>query len=335
MSEAPSIPSVVRKLRSGHRRTLAEMISVVESSAPSDIEFARTLIVELSGNKQSPTRRIALSGVPGVGKSSMIEALGMYYVSRGDRVAVLTIDPTSHRSGGSVLGDIVRMPLLSAQPNAFIRSSPSKLELGGTTRSTRESIALCEAAGFTVILVETVGVGQSEVSVANMVDVFVLLVLPNAGDDVQGIKRGIMEVADIIAVNKSDLDSAAARRAKNILTGALRYMQPPDLSWNPPVLCSSSGVVPDIAMLVNAIDNYFDHSRNSALTAKRSRQNADWFQSLKQQVVSDAIMKSSLGSDFVQTLHNQVGSGTLHPLQAAAILSEKLLTLFTGHHHDT
>lgn len=213
------------KILQGDRRSLARAITLVESRRADHRAEAAALLAEL-GKSGREALRIGLSGTPGVGKSSFIEAFGMYLIAKGLKVAVLAVDPSSARSGGSILGDKTRMERLSRAPGAFIRPSPSQSELGGVARATRDAVALCEAAGFDVVLIETVGVGQSETMVADMADLFLLLLAPAGGDELQGVKRGIMEMADMILVNKADGDlKAAATRTCADYAGALRLLR--------------------------------------------------------------------------------------------------------------
>jgi LAO/AO transport system kinase len=207
------------------RRALAKTITLLESTRADHRARADDLLNALLP-RSGDAWRIGISGVPGVGKSTFIEALGLFLADRGHRVAVLAVDPSSSVSGGSILGDKTRMEQLSVHPNAFIRPSPAGSTLGGVAEKTRESMLVCEAAGFDVVLVETVGVGQSETAVAGMTDLFVLLQLPNAGDDLQAIKKGVMELADLVVINKADLDEDAATRARAQVTSALRYFGP-------------------------------------------------------------------------------------------------------------
>jgi LAO/AO transport system kinase len=218
---------------SGDRASLARAITLIESRRDLDASPADELLERLLPRTGS-AHRVGISGVPGVGKSTLIDALGMHLVEAGHRVAVLAVDPSSTISGGSILGDKSRMPRLAADERAFIRPSPSAATLGGVARRTRESMLLCEAAGHDVVLVETVGVGQSETLVADMVDFFLLLTLPGAGDELQGIKKGIVEVADVIAVNKADGDLLPrAREAVADSSAALRYLRPRSAAWRP------------------------------------------------------------------------------------------------------
>lgn len=229
----PDVRRLAADVRSGRRQDLARAITLIESRLPGDAAAADQLLTELLPHT-GRAYRVGISGVPGVGKSTLIDALGMHLVELGHRVAVLAVDPSSTVSGGSILGDKARMPNLALSENAFIRPSPSASTLGGVTRRTRESMLLCEAAGFDVVLVETVGVGQSEIMVADMVDFFLLLALPGAGDELQGIKKGIVEVADLIAVNKADGDLLPkARVAVADYSAALRYLRARTQAWTP------------------------------------------------------------------------------------------------------
>lgn len=214
---------LAQRLQSGERRALAKAITLIESTRADHREQADALLTTLMP-ATGRALRLGISGVPGVGKSTFIEALGVFLIEQGHRVAVLTIDPSSSVSGGAILGDKTRMEKLSMDTRAFIRPSPSSGTLGGVAEKTREALLLCEAAGYDVVIVETVGVGQSETAVAGMTDLYLLLQLPNAGDDLQAIKKGVMELADLVVINKADLDSAAATRAQAQITSALRLL---------------------------------------------------------------------------------------------------------------
>ena len=237
----PDPEAYLEGIRAGDRVLLGQAITLVESQKPEHAPLARQLVeacLPLSGR----SIRIGITGSPGVGKSSFIEAMGTYLIEQGLHVAVLAVDPSSKQSKGSILGDKTRMSRLSAHPDAFVRPSPAGESLGGVTRKTREAILLCEAAGFEVIIVETVGVGQSETAVHSMVDFFLLLLLPGAGDELQGIKRGIVEMADLIAVNKADGDRMEmAREARRAYRSAMHLFPPKESGWDPPVvLCSAT-----------------------------------------------------------------------------------------------
>ena len=231
--------ALVEGLLAGNRRELAKAITLVESTRPDHALRAQKLLDAVLPHA-GRSLRLGISGVPGVGKSTFIEALGLYLIGRGHRIAVLAVDPSSTLHGGSILGDKTRMELLSQRTEAFIRPSPSSGSLGGVAAHTREALLLCEAAGYDIIIVETVGVGQSETAVAGMTDCFVLLQLPNAGDDLQAIKKGIMELADLVVFNKADIDPAAAQLAAAQMRSALSMLHPASPNWKPPVLTLSA-----------------------------------------------------------------------------------------------
>lgn len=231
MKRRPSVERLVEGVEAGDRALLGQAITLVESSLASDRELASELMARLAKHAGS-AHRVGITGVPGVGKSTFIEALGKHLTGQGRRVAVLSIDPSSSRTGGAILGDKTRMNELARDPLAFVRPSPTSGSLGGVARNTREALALCEAAGYGVVLVETVGVGQSEISVADLVDFFLVLMLPGAGDELQGIKRGILELADLIVVNKADGPTkASAQLARAEYARALKLMQPKTPHW--------------------------------------------------------------------------------------------------------
>ena len=231
-----STEKLAAEVRSGDRRGLAKAITLVESTRPDHQRQAQELL-EMLLPATGKAARVGITGVPGVGKSTFIESFGLYLIGEGKQVAVLAVDPSSSRSGGSILGDKTRMAELSASPHAFIRPSPSAGSLGGVAQRTREAMLVCEAAGYDVVLVETVGVGQSEVAVASMVDFFLVLMLPGGGDELQGIKKGILEIADALAVNKADGDNLGrAQRAVAEYRSALRLFRHGSANWAPPVV---------------------------------------------------------------------------------------------------
>ncbi len=232
IAKPADIQKLAAALRSGDRATLARAITLIESKRADHRSEAHRLVQELLPHTGKAIR-VGITGLPGVGKSTTIDALGSHLTAQGHRVAVLAVDPSSTRTGGSILGDKTRMARLSADDNAFIRPSPSSGTLGGVAAKTRETMLLCEAAGYDVILVETVGVGQSETAVADLTDFFLVLMLPNAGDELQGIKKGVLEVADLIAVNKADIDPKAAKRAARAYEIALHIMEQADPDWSP------------------------------------------------------------------------------------------------------
>src|SRR2546426_4567352 len=226
-----SVDELAAAIRTGDRAALPRAITLVESTRGDHRDQAQQLLLTVMPEAGS-AMHVGITGVPGVGKSTTIEALGMYLIEQGHRVAVLAVDPSSTRTGGSILGDKTRMARLAVHPDAYIRPSPTSGTLGGVARATRETIVLLEAAGFDLILVETVGVGQSEVAVANMVDCFVFLTLARTGDQLQGIKKGVLELADIVVVNKADgAHERDARRAARELSGAMRMIYGPDATW--------------------------------------------------------------------------------------------------------
>ncbi|MCA9522872.1 MAG: methylmalonyl Co-A mutase-associated GTPase MeaB [Myxococcales bacterium] len=237
--QEPSVDQLVEAILAGDRATIGRSITLVESRAARHRERAVELLTRLLPHSGGAVR-LGITGVPGVGKSTFIESLGMQLIGAGRRVAVLAIDPSSQRSGGSIMGDKTRMERLANHPSAFVRPSPSGEVLGGVAGRTAEALTICEAAGFDVVIVETVGVGQSETLVAGLVDFFLVLMLPNAGDELQGIKRGVMELADLIVVNKADGENRkAADRARRQYASALKLIPPRFPSWRPPVLCAS------------------------------------------------------------------------------------------------
>ena len=274
--QAAEDAALVAGVTAGQRRALAKAITLLESTRADHQERAHALLDALlpqSGN----SIRIGITGVPGVGKSTFIEALGLHLIERGHRVAVLAVDPSSSLTGGSILGDKTRMELLSQREEAFIRPSPSSGSLGGVAEKTREAMLVCEAAGFDVVIVETVGVGQSETAVAGMTDVFVLLQLPNAGDDLQAIKKGIMELADVVVFNKADIDARAADAAAAQMRAALSMLRPASAHWKPVVLKTSAARKEGVDAFWQTIQDYRKALGDSGeLAAKRRRQSLAW-----------------------------------------------------------
>ncbi|MDA3910222.1 MAG: methylmalonyl Co-A mutase-associated GTPase MeaB [Bacteroidales bacterium] len=298
----------------GNRTLLSQSITLIESSLPERKQLAQDIInlcVPHAGNSV----RIGITGVPGVGKSSFIESLGHSLVQSGRKLAVLAIDPSSERSKGSILGDKTRMNLLSSDENAFIRPSPSAGSLGGVARKTRESIILCEAAGFDTIFVETVGVGQSEIAVHSMVDFFLLLMLAGAGDELQGIKRGIMEMADAIAINKADGDNLQrAELAKAEYKSALHLFPPTESGWVPKVLTCSALTKTGIQEIWDTVQEYVGKTRgNGFFEARRKEQARYWMyetinESLKADFYSSEGMKTQIKAMEAQVLSDKKSS---------------------------
>ena len=275
-SLAPADQALVDGVLARQLRPLAKTITLIESLREDHRGRAHKVLEALLPHTGG-AMRVGISGVPGVGKSTFIEGLGLYLIEQGLRVAVLAVDPSSSVTGGSILGDKTRMELLSQNPAAFIRPSPSACSLGGVAEKTRESMLVCEAAGFDVIIIETVGVGQSETAVAGMTDIFCLLQLPNAGDDLQAIKKGIMEIADLIVINKADIDPVAAMRAKSQIKTALHMLRPASPNWAVPVLTLSALQKQGIADFWNAVMDYRRTLTDSGeLAAKRRHQAMAW-----------------------------------------------------------
>jgi LAO/AO transport system kinase len=278
-----SVDDYVNGVRAGDRTILARAITLVESDARQHEGKAQDVLNQLLPFAGG-AKRIGITGVPGVGKSTFIESLGCQLVEQGHKLAVLTIDPSSSRSGGSILGDKTRMERLCQMPGAFIRPSPSGLSLGGVARRTRETMLLCEAAGFDTIIVETVGVGQSEIALRSMVDFFLLLLLPGAGDELQGIKKGIVEMADLVAINKADGDNRlAAERARMDQSSALHYLQPATEGWPTEVmLCAglSGEGIPQIWQRIEQF--YLKLTPNGVIANRRQQQSLVWLGDLIQ-----------------------------------------------------
>lgn len=316
MSQEPAgLDDWVQRLRRGERRALAKAITLIESTRPEhrrEADALLTAVLPFSGG----ALRLGLSGVPGVGKSTFIEALGLYLIGRGHRVAVLAVDPSSSVSGGSILGDKTRMERLSVHDQAFIRPSPSGGNLGGVAEKTRETLLLCEAAGYDVVLVETVGVGQSETAVAGMTDVFALLQLPNAGDDLQAIKKGVMEVADLVVINKADLDPDAATRAEAHITSALRlFTQHGRTSeWRARVLRMSALKGEGLAVFWDAVLACRD-ARD--LVARRRQQALTWMWERIDSGLREAFRTHPQVRELLPHISAEVAAGAL-PASAAA-----------------
>jgi LAO/AO transport system kinase len=314
---------LAERVVSGDRRALAKAITLVESTRR-DHEARAERLLELLLPHAGRSARVGLSGVPGVGKSTLIEALGLSLVGAGHRVAVLAVDPSSALSGGSILGDKTRMPRLATSPAAFIRPSPTRGTLGGVTRRTRELISLCEAAGHDVVLVETVGVGQSEFAVAEMVDVFVLLLLAGAGDELQGIKRGIMELADVCAVSKADGDNRArAERAAADAQAALGLLHP---GTAPKVLTVSALEDRGVGELWSAIaERRAALEQSGALSQRRAEQEKRWFWALVREGIERALFSRPDVQALLAELEQRLAERAITPTAAARRLIETVV----------
>ncbi|AEI65706.1 methylmalonyl Co-A mutase-associated GTPase MeaB [Corallococcus macrosporus] len=302
-------------VRAGDRAMLARTITLVESELPRHAALAQEVLTRLLP-ATGGSRRVGISGVPGVGKSTFIDALGMHLVNAGKRVAVLAIDPSSTVSGGSILGDKTRMARLSREQAAYIRPSPSSGTLGGVARKTRETLLLCEAAGFDVVLVETVGVGQSETVVADLVDFYLVLMLAGAGDELQGIKRGILEVADMLAINKADGDNKPrAERARSELRAALHLMRP---GAEPEITTCSALEGSGIQKLWTSVETQLGRSTASgALERRRKAQQVQWMWTMVQDGLRAALRAHPEVSALVPTLEADVREGRATPTSAA------------------
>lgn len=320
-----NIEELINRILQGDRRALAKAITLIESKKYEHKKQAKMLLESVLPHVGDSVR-IGISGVPGVGKSTFIEAFGMFLIELGYKVAVLAIDPTSRITGGSILGDKTRMEVLSRQENAFIRPSPSGDSLGGVARKTRESIFLCEAGGYNIIIIETLGVGQSEIAVASMVDFFVLMQLPNAGDELQGIKRGIMEVADAVIINKADGDNyKRALLSKRQIENAINLLKPIEKGANIPVLLVSAREKKGIKELWNIIREYVKISKKSGLfEQKRKKQAKEWMWSVVRDGLKDMLFENKQVKNVAKEMENAVEDRTTTPSLAA----EKILQTF-------
>ena len=324
-SPATDLDALAAAIRSAKRRELGRAITLVESTRPEDRALADALLSRL-GPGPAGTHRVGITGVPGVGKSTLIEALGLHLCAHGHKVAVLAVDPSSARSGGSILGDKTRMTELSRHPGAFIRPTPAAGALGGVARHTRETIAVVEAAGYDVVLVETVGVGQSEVMVAHMVDTFLVLALAGGGDELQGIKRGILELCDVLAITKSDgANVAAAKNARAEYTRALGLVPPRDAAWSPRVLTCSAVTGEGLPELWAAVQAHRAALQASgAWEARRAEQRVGWMWQAVEASLLDRL-RADPGIDAgLAAIQADVRAGTLSPDRAA----ERLLAAF-------
>ncbi|WOC14123.1 methylmalonyl Co-A mutase-associated GTPase MeaB [Gordonia sp. MP11Mi] len=302
----------------GRRADLARAITLVESTRPDHREAAQNLLLQVS-SRAGKSFRVGITGVPGVGKSTTIEALGMHLISQGHRVAVLAVDPSSTRTRGSILGDKTRMGQLAAAEEAYVRPSPTSGTLGGVTKATRETIVLVEAAGYDVVLVETVGVGQSEVSVANMVDTFTFLTLARTGDSLQGIKKGVLELAEIVVVNKADGKHInEARGAARELRNALGFIYPHDALWTPPVLTMSAMEKSGVDDYWAAVEKHRDVLTEAGeFTRRRAQQQVDWMWTMVRETVLNRIDAAPGVREIRSEVEASVLDGSLTPALAA------------------
>lgn len=320
-----SVDDYVNGVRAGDRTILARAITLVESDSRRHEAQAQEVLHRLLPFTGG-AKRIGITGVPGVGKSTFIESLGCQLVDRGQKLAVLTIDPSSSRTGGSILGDKTRMERLCQLPAAFIRPSPSGLSLGGVARRTRETMLLCEAAGFDTILVETVGVGQSEIAMRSMVDFFLLLLLPGAGDELQGIKKGIVEMADLVAINKADGENRTkAEQARQDQMAALHYLQPATVEWPTEVMLCAGLTGEGIPELWSRIENFYAVLEPKGVIARRRQdQSINWLSDL----LADELKRRFYHDARVQALMPEVQQALLRGEITAVRAAENLLGAF-------
>lgn len=328
MTKEPAMADVTElagRVLAGDRRALARAITLIESRRPTDRPKAGALLRQLLPHTGKAVR-LGFSGAPGVGKSSFIETFGTFLTKRGLKVAVLAVDPSSTRSGGSILGDKTRMELLSRDPNAFIRPTPSSGALGGVARRTREAMLAADAAGYDVVIIETVGVGQSETQVCDMVDMFVLLLSPGGGDELQGIKRGIMELADMVIVNKADGEFLkAAGRAAAEHQAALHLMRPKTLNWQVPVVQTSALTGAGMSDVWDSITAYREAlGKTGELAGRRATQARAWMWSEVHDGLLDMLHEDPAASSLAVKLEKQVLAGKLPASEAA----QQILNVF-------
>ena len=313
----PDIAELAAQIATGDRSALARGITLVESRRKDHGKPAGELIEALLA-KTGNAIRIGMTGTPGVGKSTLIDAFGCNLTASGHRIAVLAVDPSSTRTGGSILGDKTRMARLSRDDNAFIRPSPTAGTLGGVAAKTREAMLLCEAAGFDVIIVETVGIGQSETTVSGMVDIFVALMLAGAGDELQGLKKGVLEIADIIAVNKAEggnRERAGAAAAE--YSAALKILSPHADGWSVPVLLVSGLANEGLDELWRTIERFrAEHEATGAISAKRAEQDVGWFHALLDLAIETQLFQKAGDQNALQDIEKQVLAGKITPDRA-------------------
>jgi len=308
---------LVEGILAGERMRLARAITLVESKAAAHLEIAREVLTACLPHS-GKAKRIGISGVPGAGKSTFIEAFGLRICEQGRKIAVLAVDPSSSRSGGSVLGDKTRMELLSRHPHSFIRPSPSAGTLGGVAARTKEAMILVEAAGYDTVLVETVGVGQSEIAVRSLVDFFLLLQIAGAGDELQGIKKGVIEIADAIAVNKADGDNIPrARSARGEYGRILGFLEPYTKGWEPKALTCSALTGKGLDRIEKLIEDFLENTKSSGVfESERRRQNVEWFRTLLKESILNEFFASTQTKRMVDNLERQVADGKI-PVSAA------------------
>jgi LAO/AO transport system kinase len=323
---SPDPASLAQAVLNGERRALAQAITLIESTNPDHRSRADDLL-RLLLPRTGGSMRLGVTGIPGVGKSTFIEALGLHVIDQGHRLAVLAIDPSSPRSGGSILGDKTRMEKLSRQENAYVRPTPSGGALGGVAGRSREAMLVCEAAGFDIIIIETVGVGQSEIAVSNLADMFILLLSPGGGDELQGIKKGIVELADLVVVNKADGDLAqAAERASLDYTAALHLLRPTSPNWTPSVVKCSSLTTEGVGDIWKTIEAYKEHmTKLGEIASRRGDKARRWMWDEIGASLMASLHADDAASQLAKRLEEKVAKNEIPPGEAARKILDTFL----------
>jgi LAO/AO transport system kinase len=316
-SASPDVEPLARELRAGDRTMLSRAITLIESKRPDHRHSAAALMQTLLKDTGEAVR-VGITGAPGVGKSTLIDALGSMLTGQGRKVAVLAVDPSSRRTGGSILADKTRMARLANDPNAFIRPSPSSGTLGGVAAKTRETMLLCEAAGYRVVLVETVGVGQSEIAVADMTDFFLVLAIPGAGDELQALKKGVVELADLIAVNKADGDNVSrAKLAASQFGAALHILSPRSPNWSPPVVTCSALTGDGMQTLwAHVLDHWARLTASDELASRRGEQQVKWMWTMLEERLFEPLRSDRALKTALPRIEADVAAGKLAPASA-------------------